>query len=141
MFSIYAKKFGEKFEVKVSPESFVLVKNINWYLDKDGYAVSSKSIKMHRLVLGAKKGEEIDHINREKLDNRIENLRIVSHHENTLNRVRGLGIIYDEDRKKWRARLKFKGKEVHLGRFETREEALNARKEGAIKYFGEYAFI
>ena len=145
MKTIVAKRGNVEYLVKISEVHYHLVCGKKWYLDKDGYAIArgerrGTTIKMHRLMIGAKTGEEIDHTNRNKLDNRIENLRIVSHHENCLNRIRGTGVRFDRDRNKWRARLTFKNQEIHLGRFDTREEALNARLEGAIKYFGkEYA--
>lgn len=144
MLKIFATKGSESREVKFSRPDYLWIKSRKWYLDKDGYAFCrgekrGTTLKMHRIVLEAKKGQEVDHINRDKLDNRRTNLRIVSHHENTLNRERGLGISFDQDRNKWRARLKFKNKEVHLGRFDTRENAIAARKEGAVKYFGQYA--
>lgn len=76
---------------------------------------------MHRLVAGTPKGMDTDHINRIKLDNRRANLRVVTHHINTLNREKGRGIIYDADRGKWRARFKFLGTDIHLGRYSSKE--------------------
>lgn len=64
-------------------------KNSNGSIDKDGYLIikiKGKQYKAHRLVYAYFNNEfpkgEIDHINRNKLDNRIENLRVVSRIEN-----------------------------------------------------------
>ena len=61
----------------------------NWSLSGDGYAmtwIDGKLVKMHHLVNGKPKlGKVTDHINRNKLDNQINNLRFVSQRENLLN--------------------------------------------------------
>lgn len=119
--------------------------------DKDGYAVRSKAfprskrratVFAHRLVceriLGRKpdhaKGELCDHINRNKLDNRRENLRIVSHRENAINtsRVNNDPKYAYRQGSRFRAIANFKGKPVHIGIFATAEEA----KSATLKYLG-----
>jgi hypothetical protein len=64
-----------------------------WHLSKTGYATRHETIEgkerliyMHRLVMGAQKGETVDHINGDKLDNRKENLRIGTQTQNTYNK-------------------------------------------------------
>ena len=98
---------------------------------------------MHRFVLGEPSGE-IDHINRNKLDNRRSNLREVTRSMNCLNK--GLqrnntsghaGVRYDKSKtslKKWRAWIQVKGKIYNLGCFETKKEAVGARKAAFEKY-------
>lgn len=79
---------GKLFTVWVSLIDIEKVKSYRWYL-KDGYAVTSigyKKIKMHHLLLGKPiRGKEIDHINRNRLDNRKSNLRFVSSSVNGQN--------------------------------------------------------
>ncbi len=84
---------------------------------------------------------EIDHINGVRDDNRIANLRDVTSSENKRNmRLRpnnasGFnGVQWDEKRGKWRSRIFAEGSEKHLGRFETIEEAVAARKAAEVKY-------
>ncbi len=136
-------------DVCIDDEDFPKVCGFLWTIDlSGGYAIAQKRIngkhlnyKMHQVIFGKKKGFEVDHINRNKLDNRKENLRFVTHHENCLNRKRGVGIRYREDRKRWYARVKWKNKEVYLGSFKTKTEALKAREIGAIQFYGQYAFV
>ena len=78
---------------------------------------------------------EVDHINHNKLDNRKSNLRICTHQQNCMNVSDNVkGIHYDKSRNKWMAHIKGK----NLGRFNTKEEAIEARKQAEMDYFGEY---
>lgn len=145
MKKIKVKRGTEIFFALVDDYDFEAISAFNWFLDKNGYAMKSSKRdgtgRMHRMVMNAGNGQEVDHINRDKLDNRRSNLRLVTHHENCLNRTRGVGVSFRPDRKRWRARIKFEGKEIHLGHFVTRLEALEARRVACIQYFGQYAFI
>ena len=64
----------------------------------------------------------VDHINDNKLDNRLENLQLISNRENAC-RTQGSysskykGVTWDKESKKWRARIDLNGKTIHLGRF------------------------
>lgn len=74
----------------------------------------------------------IDHIDRDKLNNAIENLREVTRTQNNLNsdtRLTARGTSYDKARKKWKAQISVGNKNVPLGRFETEEEAHTAYLE------------
>jgi hypothetical protein len=105
-----------------------------WRLDKDGYARRSVrdgarvfDVRMHRQIMGLERGDplQVDHINGDPLDNRRENLRVVTHAENRQNvkagfagaksRYRGVSRAGD----RWRARVRG----VHLGLFDAEEEA------------------
>jgi hypothetical protein len=82
----------------------------------------------------------IDHINGDSTDNRIENLRDVSHKENSRNMARfstnttGVAGVSITKYGKFKARIKADGESIHLGNYETLEEAAAARKEAEIKY-------
>jgi hypothetical protein len=75
------------------------------------------------------KGMVIDHINRIRHDNRIENLRPISHADNVRNQNQSRrlskykGVNYVKPRGKWRVRVKLYGKDYHIGTFETEELA------------------
>src|SRR5690349_12576450 len=113
----------------------------------------AESKYLHREIMERILGEpipdnlEVDHVNLDKLDNRRENLRLVTHHENTLNKgvrkgnksgYRGVSMSYRIG--KWRARLKYKGKEICFGNsFDTPEEAYQAFLEGFQRICGESA--
>lgn len=84
---------------------------------------------------------EIDHINGDKSDNRLENLRKVSHAENMKNskiqknNVSGFsGVHYEMSSSKWRATINVGGKAKRLGRFANKDDAIAARKEAEDKY-------
>jgi len=115
------------------------------YLDSCGYPflrVDGKLYKFHRLVWIISNGAipehlRIDHINRNRSDNRLCNLRLVTHMENchnqTLKSTNTTGYTgITAKNNKWRSRIKVNYKTVHLGYFDTKEEAyqayLNAKK-------------
>ena len=110
----------------------------------DGYMYlkwKGKLFKFHRLVWICHFGEippelQIDHINRVKTDNRIENLRLVTRSQNQLNKTSnnpyGRGVTYEPSNKglqKWRARIKLNSRLQHIGYYDTVEEAQVAFKE------------
>lgn len=85
--------------------------------------------------------KEIDHINHDRLDNRISNLREVSRKENLrnkgltkINRSGTMGVRWDKDRNRWRSSIKIDGKLIHLGRYLKKIDAIAARKAAEIKY-------
>ena len=98
---------------------------------------------------------DIDHINGIRHDNRWVNLRLASRSENNMNRCLGsnnttghTGIHRDKrkfkkdvKRNEWTARIKVNRKIIHLGVFETFEQALSARKAAEEKYFGNFKRI
>lgn len=104
------------------------------------------TIRMHRLILGVGKGEQVDHINGDGLDNRRCNLRVCSQQENTFNKRKSenksskyKGVSWKKQAKKWVARITINRKLTNLGYFNTQESAAHAYNEMAMKYYGEYA--
>lgn len=85
----------------------------------------------HRIVIGAKQGEFVDHINGNPLDNRRENLRICTHAQNMKNRkisaknTSGFKGVY-ADRNRWRSEIRCDGKKYALGTFSTPDLAHDA---------------
>ena len=94
--------------------------------------LGGKWYSAHRLILMAFVGysdQEIDHINRIKTDNRLENLRYCTRRENQLNRDyvdNAKGYHWCKEMKKWRAQIKIHNKLIHLGLFEKEEDARQA---------------
>ena len=120
----------------------------------DGYAVIAyfgKYLMTHRVVWTMfnrqlVKGEDIDHINGDRGDNRIENLRLCSRAENLRNSQRrkdnssGVkGVGFHALSGKWRARISVDGKQVYLGLFQSCEEAENAIVKVRAKAHGCFA--
>jgi len=88
----------------------------------------------------------VDHIDGDKTNNKINNLRLATVSQNGMNRV-GLasnntsgatGVRWYEKIKKWSARISIDGVETSLGYFTKKEDAIQARKEAEIKYYGDF---
>lgn len=120
----------------------------------DGYVYvkfRQKRIGVHRVVYYMHHGvmpSEIDHINRVRNDNRIENLReATTHSQNGGNQSlqtrektsKFKGVCWDKNRCKWMASIKFNGKRMYLGRYEDEVSAARAYNTAATNYFGEFA--
>lgn len=114
-------------------------------------SIDHKKYLTHRLVwlyfYGQWPLDQLDHINGNKLDNRIENLRLAGASQNQSNiSVRPSkkspwpkGVSYESDRRKWRAGIKFCGISFNLGYYDSPELAHEAYALAAKKYFGEFA--
>ena len=107
--------------------------------------ISGRKYRAHRLawliVYGSFPPDQIDHINGIKHDNRIINLRAVTCLENCRNKPLNsnntsghLGITYDKKHNKWLARIGGTRKRIHLGCFENKEDAIEARRIAEINY-------
>ena len=133
-------------------EDYDKIKDHCWYKDKAGYIVTNiyekdkkkRNLRMHNLVMN-EYVQDIDHINRNKNDNRKNNLRSCTHQQNTINvgkkknNTSGIvGVSYRKDRHKWRAEIRVNGKYKNLGMFENFEDAVEARKIAEKKYFKDF---
>jgi len=77
-------------------------------------------------------GLDIDHIDRDTTNNKLENLRLATRSINNLNK-NSKGVTYDKTRKKWKAQLTINGKQVLNKRFDSYEEALSVYQEVKLK--------
>jgi len=102
-----------------------------------------KTIAMHRLILSAKTGEIVDHINHNGLDNRIENIRLVTCIENSRNcRITKrnssgfVGVYFRKDRGngRWVAKICVKNRLIYVGSFKSKKSAIKARKLANLRY-------
>ena len=130
------------FTRKVSTNNRAKPGEIVGCLRPDGYlctSIAGKLYQLHRLAWlyarGAWPEGQIDHINGDRTDNRVSNLRDVSHMENGRNQKLGStnksganGVHWFPSRKKWRATITVNGKSLHLGYYDTVAEAADARK-------------
>jgi hypothetical protein len=103
------------------------------------------SKKLHHFILPKKEGFEIDHINRNRFDNRRCNLRYVTPSQNQWNKSMEhdnksgfRGVSWHSLRNKWRARIHYHDKEMHLGLYDTPEEASSVYIAVARELFGEF---
>ena len=108
-------------------------------------AINCTNYYAHRIIFSMAYGSlshgEIDHVNGDKSDNRLGNLREVSHAENMKNakiqknNVSGFsGVHYEMSSRKWRATISVDGKVKGVGRFSNKDDAIAARKEAEAKY-------
>ena len=124
----------------VDDSDFNLVKEFKWDLLANGYIrgyipYEQKLILLHRFLLNIEKGQEIDHINRNKLDNRRENLRICSHLQNCQNRngVDNIGVRLRPSGM-YQSYCYYNRKYYHVGTFSTKHEAFLKAMEYKNKY-------
>ena len=108
--------------------------------------IDAKLILAHRLAWAIYYGrwppEQIDHINQNRADNRISNLREASHSDNMVNRAypRGASGVTGVSKHKrgWQAEISVNWKHVYVGIFKTIEEAASARADAAKKQYGNF---
>jgi len=149
--------------IRLTQKQFALVDDdkfdnlIHWkwtYDASNGYAVRNdkgRRVYMHRQIMNLGSDQEADHINRNKLDNRVSNLRVCTSGQNKANRrlqtnsttgYKGVSQIKGMKlRKPYAAYIKSGGRKFHIGLFATKEEAAQAYDKKAVDIFGEYAVI
>jgi hypothetical protein len=136
----------------VDDEDFEIFNKYRWFISEDGYVRHIFNTKtkilvsyLHRKIMNCPKGKMVDHINHDKLDNRKENLRIVSNSENQMNqKVRKSsskykGVYWNNHCKNWISQLKCKNKLFYLGIFNSEVEAAKVYNEKDKELFGKYA--
>ena len=107
-----------------------------------------KSMLMHRVILAAQKGEQVDHIDHDGLNNRRDNLRICTTAQNAANKRKDTGTIslykgvdWHKGNKAWRARVSLKGKRIEIGHFHREEDAARTYDAKAKELFGQFASL
>ena len=107
--------------VKINYKTY-LYHRVVYYLHNDGWKIHDSSMDNH-----------IDHIDRDRLNNNIENLRVVTNQQNHFN-TNAKGFSFHKAIGKYEARIMVDGKRKHLGLFETEYEARNAYLDAKAKY-------
>jgi len=109
-------------------------------------AGKQKTELMHRIIMRAKKGEMIDHINGNGLDNRKVNLRFCTASTNQMNRksVRGStskfkGVCWNKKANKWQSQIKLNGVVMFVGLYEREFMAARAYDRAAREHHGKFA--
>ncbi len=152
---IYTKK---RQEILVDDEDYETLNKYSWYIQTNGYVrhdTKNKKVRlmltMHRLVMKAKKGQFVDHINLNKLDNRKSNLRFCTSSQNSIHIPKSRktksgfkGVFWYPNNCKsrpWQVGIGVKRKYLYIGNYATVEEAALAYNEAALKYHGKFAYL
>ena len=140
---------GEWFIINI--EDYNKIKPFRWCKDGRGYVmvrVDGAVIKLHRFLLGATNGYEVDHIDLNPLNNVRSNLRLATRQQNSFNiparksnSTGFLGVSYDKRTQQYTASLMCDGKSYWGGRHATAIEAAKARDELASRFHGEFACL
>lgn len=131
-------------------EDYEIIRQYHWYEADSGTgyhymsawdSISKKQVKLHCVIAG----KYCDHIDRNPLNNRRDNLRKATHKENSRNQSKStkntsgvIGVGWYNRYNKWRAYIKIE-KSITLGYFNNKEDAIRARLNAEVKYFGEFA--
>lgn len=116
-----------------------------WYARTDiGTRKIRHRVYLHRLLAGVE-GAEVDHENGNGLDNRRSNLRVASRSLNAANTPgrggasRFKGVAWDASKGRWVASVMVNKHRLHLGRYDSEDDAARAYDAGALRHFGEFA--
>ena len=137
----------------VDDSDYAWLSKVKWHAaERKGlvYALrqhGGKWVRLHNAIMNPPPGLQVDHLNRNPLDNRRSNLRLCTISENMQNQrisphsSRFKGVSYRKDRACWRAQIRINGKVTHLGNFETEGEAAEAYNEAAKAHYGPLSYL
>lgn len=138
--------------VLVDDEDYEFLNQSKWSLKDGRYARSTTGDFIHVEVakrMGIwRPDREVDHRDRDGLNNRRENLRVGTHAQNmrnigpySTNSSGYKGVCWDKSRNKWLASISINNRFKNLGRFDTAEEAASPYNRAAIQVSGDFAFV
>jgi len=114
---------------------------------RDGDGIN-RFVYLHREIVGANKAQYVDHINRDTLDNRRENLRLVTNSQNGMNQRRNSsntsgvkGVSWNKRAQKWSVYIKMDQKRFFLGHYDLISDAAKAYADGSNKFHGEFGRV
>lgn len=134
--------------VTIDEDDFGMASGRYWYVNNHGYVCTRDAPQLHRMIMGAKKGEIVDHRNGDPLDNRKCNLRLCNAHQSSCNRriqknnTSGFkGVSLKKNTGKYDATIRVHGKDNYLGTFDNKVEAAKAYNKAAHRFHGEFASL
>ncbi len=116
-----------------------------FYAKRHSSSPNRRTIAMHRVVIGAKDGQIVDHIDGDSLNNQRHNLRICTSQQNTMNgKPRGgtskfKGVLLYKATGRWQSRITYNYEVYHLGYFKSEVKAAEAYDKAACEFFGNFA--
>jgi len=130
--------------------------DFKWYANKNGrtiYAMRGKrSVYMHRVIMSRvlgrelQKGECVDHVDGNGVNNTRSNLRLATYSQNQHNQRKSVantsgykGVHWNKARQKWQVRIQSDGKRISLGYFDTPAEGHRAYCQAAKQFYGDFA--
>lgn len=135
----------------VDAEDYEWLNQWKWHCSAHGYATRSgegNTVQMSRFILSPDSDLEVDHIDRNRLNNTRANLRIATNSQNAINiaptyrNTSGFkGVSLDKKTGQWRSMIRIKGEHAWLGRHDTAEDAARAYDAKARELFGEFAYL
>lgn len=144
---------------RISRVDLQFITQWKWCYHVKGYAVRTAkdlnggqiTVRMHRVVASQMgldiEQYEVDHRDRDRLNNIRQNLRVATDSQNAANQSpRGgssqfKGVVWRADREKWRAAIKVSGRFRSLGHFEIEKDAAKAYDKAALDVYGDYAYL
>lgn len=147
-----------------NPETGEFIWRVRWHRSRPGDKVGrSLNVGYYRITIDGKHyylhqlaflfmedripTHDIDHKNGDKIDNRWDNLRVAGKQGNQANspmkstNTSGFkGVSFCATTKRWRASIRHNGREINLGRYNTKEEAAKAYEVSSVRLFGEFAY-
>lgn len=154
---LYSKDFSKISVAIIDKEDLYKIKKHKWSAVKDGNVLYAQmhtknkkgkliTLRMHRLIMNAKKGCRVDHRSRNGLDNRKENLRFCTQQQNCWNSIgrKGCtssykGVHWSKIDKKWYVHFRVNNKVRNFGSFNSEINAAKKANEVMKKYHGEFA--
>lgn len=139
---IYNKQCKEVCRAKIDLDDVDRCSKLKWGLNIKNYIINHKHrIFLHTFIITNQlntnmlnNGYVIDHINHNILDNRKSNLRIITKSENNFNKAKKAKGYY-KSHDKYKAMIKVNNNLINLGTFDTKEDAIKARKNAELKYY------
>lgn len=146
--ALNGKRGSGKFSL-IDDEEYNKVSRALWSVNGSGYATAfldGVSISMHRLIMNAPAGMQVDHINGDKLDNRKCNLRLCTKSQNQANlrKYKNNGIKYKGVEKKiggWQAKISQHRHPFYLGTYKTQEDAAHIYDAAARYIYKDFASL
>jgi hypothetical protein len=140
---------------QVDDEDYDSLIKYKWWITPDGYIWTRdhsngwkdvKNLLIHRVVMNAPKGITVDHKDRNPLNNQKSNLRFATYTQQNINtKMRSdntsghRGVYWEPRRNCWRVCINFNKKQIHVGQFKDKDEAIVAYNTKCKELYGEFA--